>query len=132
LEIDLYEIYPIDEFKERVGRLTNKKRFFSLPDQIEELFDAFKKGEFKGVRIKHIENPCACDVYKLRLPNPDAGAGKSNGYRVIYSVIEEARLVVFLTIYYKKETADVSDQYIAGLIDGFLLGALPLYDEGEE
>ena len=125
MQIDFFEVQPLDEFKKRVERLTKKKRFLSLPNQIGDLFDAFRKGEFEGDRIKRVEAPIAYDVYKLRLPNPDANAGKSNGYRVIYLVVTEVRIVVFLTIYYKKEEADVSDQYIDGLIDGCILDMIP-------
>ena len=124
MQIDIFEVKETPDFGKRFERLTKKKRFFSLPAQIGELFDAFRKGEFQGERTKHIEAPVTYDVYKLRLPNPDTNAGKSNGYRVIYVVVTEARLVVFLTMYYKKEEADVSDQYIEGLIDGYVLDML--------
>jgi len=77
--IDFYEVQETSDFSKRFDRLTKKKRFFSLPAQIEELFVAFRKGEFDGEQIKHAESPVAYDVYKLRLPNPDANAGKSNG-----------------------------------------------------
>jgi mRNA-degrading endonuclease RelE of RelBE toxin-antitoxin system len=129
MRTDIFEVYPLDEFRKRAERLTKKKRFLSLPGQIEGLFDAFRKGEFDGERIKHAEHPFAYDVYKLRMPNPDADAGKSNGYRVIYLVVTDLRLVVFLTIYYKKEEADAPDQYISGLIDGCILDMLPDEDD---
>jgi len=125
MRIDIYEVTETHEFGKRFDRLTKRKRFFSLPVQIGDLFVAFQKGEFEGDRIRHSEGPFAYDVYKLRLPNPDTGAGKSNGYRVIYLVATDVRIVVFLTIYYKKEEADVSDQYIDGLIDGCLLDMVP-------
>jgi len=125
VNIDFFEVRELDDFDKRFSRLTKKKRFFSLPGQVRELYHAFQRGEFEGERIRHIDKPLACDVYKLRLPNPDANAGKSNGYRVIYLVITEARIVVFLTIYYKKEQADVPDSYISGLIDGCFLDLLP-------
>ena len=125
MQIDFFEVYPTDEFKKRVDRLTKKKHFLTLPKQVKELFDAFRKGEFEGERINDAEKPIAYDVYKLRLPNPDANAGKSSGYRVIYMVVTAVRVVVFLTIYYKKEEATVADNYIEGLIDGCVLGMTP-------
>ena len=129
MKIDVYEIQETPDFGKQFNRFVRKKHFLSLPAQIGDLFDAFRKGEFEGERIKHVEAPIAYDVYKLRLPNPDADAGKSNGYRVIYVVVTEVRLVVFLTIYYKKEDADVSDLYIDGLIDGCVLDMIPEDEE---
>ena len=105
--------------------MVRKKRFLSLPAQIKDLTEKFSRGEFEGDRITHSDFPTPHDVYKLRLPNPDAGVGKSNGYRVIYTVVTEFKLVVFLTIYYKKEDEAVSDAYVNGLIDGYFLHSLP-------
>ena len=128
MKIDIYEVQETDDFGKRFNRLTKKKRFFSLPGQIGELIEAFRKGDFEGERIRYMDSPIKCEVYKLRLPNPDTNAGKSNGYRVIYLVATEARIVAFMTIYYKKEEPDVPDSYIDGLIDGFLLDLLPEED----
>ena len=130
MKIDFYEVAETPDFDKQFSRLTKKKRFLSLPNQIKELFEAFQKGEFTGERIKHVESPIVYDVYKVRLSNPDANVGKSGGYRVIYVVVTEVRLVVFLTIYYKKEKADVSDPYIEGLIDGYVLNMIPEDEPG--
>ena len=125
MQIEFFEIRALDEFRNQVERLTKKKRFLSLPSQVSELFEKFKRGEIEGDRIKHLTTPVACDVYKLRLPNPDANVGKSGGYRVIYLVVTEAKIVVFMTIYYKKEHSDLPDAYIDELVDGCLLNLLP-------
>ena len=125
MQIEFYEIRALDEFKNQVERLTKKKRFFSLPSQVNELFEKFKRGEIEGERIKHLKTPVVCDIYKLRLPNPDANVGKSGGYRVIFLIVTEAKIVVFMAIYYKKEYTDLPDAYINGLIDGCLLSLLP-------
>ena len=121
MKLNVYEVNPLDDFDKEVGRLTRKKKFFTLPKQIKELTIKAAKGEFEGTLIKHSDNPTPYDVYKLRLPNPDADAGKSDGYRVIYMVVTQDKIVVLLTIYYKKETESVSDTYISGLIDGYWL-----------
>ena len=125
MQIVAYEIRESADFSARFERLTKKKRFFTLPDQIEEATTAFMKGEFEGDLIRHSDFPVPHDVYKLRLPNPDANTGKSGGYRVLYMVATKKRLVFFMTIYYKKEEADLPDRYIEGLIDGCLLEMLP-------
>ncbi|GHV43704.1 hypothetical protein FACS189490_13920 [Clostridia bacterium] len=121
MDFDFYEIDIYDEFKKNVKRLTIKKHFFSLPAQIEELKSKLTVGDFDEPPIFHRIEPYSCDVYKVRLPNPDTNQGKSNGYRVIYAVITEIKIVVFLAIYYKKEHESLTDTYISGLIDGYFL-----------
>jgi mRNA-degrading endonuclease RelE of RelBE toxin-antitoxin system len=66
------------------------------------------------------------------MPNPDADAGKSNGYRLIYLIVSGDSLVVLLAIYYKKETAAVSDSYIKDLADGYFLSLLPETDDTDD
>ena len=46
--------------------------------------------------------------------------GKSNGYRVIYAVAIERKLVTILSVYYKKETATVSDHDIRLMLNSFI------------
>ena len=118
-----YEVTTVTDFDREQKRFVKKKKFFSLPDQIDELIENFEKGTFEGDKYKHIDKPTPCDVYKLRLPNPDTGAGKSNGYRVFYMVVTEKKIVVFLVIYYKKEVATITDTYVNGLIDGYFINA---------
>jgi mRNA-degrading endonuclease RelE of RelBE toxin-antitoxin system len=119
----IYEIENHAEFDREQKRFVKKKKFFTLPEQIDDLVEKFEKGEFEGDKITHSDEPTPYDVYKLRLPNLDTGVGKSNGYRVMYMVVTEKKIVVFLVIYYKKETPTVSDGYIKGLIDGYFLNA---------
>ena len=125
MNVEAFEIRQDSDFTKNVERFLIKKKFQHLPKQIQELTDKFRRGEFEGDKITHNDLPPPYDVYKLRLPNPDTNVGKSNGYRVIYMVITEKKIVVFLTIYYKKEDATVPDKYIDGLIDGYLLNLLP-------
>lgn len=82
----------------------------------------------EGNHIAHSDLPTPYDVYKVRLPNLDTNKGKSNGYRVVYIVITERKVVVLLTIYYKKEQATAPNNYINGLIDGYFLSMLPEED----
>jgi mRNA-degrading endonuclease RelE of RelBE toxin-antitoxin system len=126
-----YEIDTIARFDREVKRFVKKKKFFALNDQLDELVEKAEKGEFEGKITKRGENPVPHNIYKLRLPNPDANAGKSDGYRVIYMVVTEKKIVVFLVIYYKKETETVDDSYIDGLISGYLMGLSEDNDDDE-
>ena len=100
----------------------------SLPEQIRDLEKKFRRGEFEGDKMTHQDEPTPYDVYKVRLANPDANVGKSDGYRVVYLVRTEHKIVVLLTMYYKKEEEAVSDSYVFGLIDGYFLHTLPEED----
>ena len=120
MKIDFLEVQP--EKVEKIGdRLLKSRGLKALqPSQISELFDAFVNGEFEGKKIKSAKEPIAYDIYKLQLPNPDAGDERSNEHRVIYLLITAVKIVVLMAIYYKKEELAVSDDYIDGIIDGFL------------
>jgi mRNA-degrading endonuclease RelE of RelBE toxin-antitoxin system len=121
------------DFPKQFRRFTRKKKFHSLPDQIDEIIENFEKGnftgDFDGDEILRVEAPVPYSIYKLRLPNPDANAGKSNGYRLIYLMVSNDNLVVLLAIYYKKEIEDFSDNYVKDLADGYFLSLLPETDD---
>ncbi|MCL2485908.1 MAG: type II toxin-antitoxin system RelE/ParE family toxin [Endomicrobia bacterium] len=123
--VEVYEVQYLNDFDKSFERLSKKKKFKILPKQINELINDLEQGKFEGDKITHTDEPTPYDVYKIRLPNLDTSVGKSNGYRVIYMVVTESKIVVFLTIYYKKEQPTVSDVYIKGLIDGYFLNSLP-------
>ena len=123
-ETVVYQVDVGEDFQKELRRFAKKKKFRTLPDQIEELIIKFKRGEFEGDKITHSDLPASHDIYKLRLPNPDTNVGKSNGYRVIYMIVSEIKIVVLLTIYYKKEQVEISDNYINALIDGYFLSLM--------
>ena len=128
---DLYMIVKAVDFEKNFMRFIKKKGFKTLSSQIKELSDKLNRGEFEGDKITHRDEPTPYDVYKLRLPIPDIKVGKSNGYRVIYMVVTETKIVVLLIIYYKKEQPAVSETYIKGLIDGYFLNSMAEEDEDE-
>ena len=117
-EIVSYEIRYEPPFKNAANRFVRKKRFRSLPAQISEFAKELEQGRFTGDRFIHSDDP-PYDVYKKRLPNPDANAGASNGYRVIYIAEHANRIIGLLAIYYKKEQEILAETYIEWLIEGF-------------
>ena len=130
-KIECYALQELVDYTKNVHRLVKKKKFVTLPYQLQELETTLSSGTFPGTLISRMDSPTPHEVYKLRLPNPDAKAGKSSGYRVYYFVVTEQRIVVLTTIYYKKEDEAVTDTFVNGLIVGYFLNALP-YDEDEE
>jgi len=121
----------LSEFDKELERFVRKKKFKKLPAQVDELEKQLQDGKIPGKFIRRAEEPEPYEVYKLRLPNPDANAGKSDGYRIYYLVVTAWRIIVLMTVYYKKEQETVSDAYIDGLIDGFFFDAMP-YEETDE
>ena len=130
-KIEFYEVEREPDFSKGIKRLTKKNRFISLPGQALKLEEELSKGNFIGDLIRRSDTPEPYELYKLRLPNLDAVADKSSGYRVYYIVVTERQIVVLLTIYYKKEDETVTDTYINGLIAGYFLDALPYEDDME-
>jgi len=129
-EVDVFEVEQTDDFKADIRRFIKKKRFVNLPAQIQELVCGLKKGDFPGVVTKRADFPIKHEIYKLRLPNKDTNEGKSNGYRVYYSVMLDDELVLLVTIYYKKEIGSISENFIDGLINGYLFAQRDTGEEG--
>ena len=124
-ELQAYTVEETEVFDKSVVRFVKKKKFKKLPDQIENLVNDLEQGNFSGDLITRHNAPPPYEVYKKRLPNEDTQTGASGGYRVIYLVATQNRVVGLLEIYYKKEIESLPDAYIQGLIDGFLLTLLP-------
>ena len=120
-----YTVEETEDFDKSVVRFIKKKKFKKLPDQIEELVNELEQGNFSGDLLTRHDSPPQYEVYKKRLPNEDTNTGVLDGYRVIYLVATQNKVVGLLAIYYKKETEALPDNYIQGLIDGFLLTILP-------
>ena len=56
-----------------------------------------------------------CDLFKVRIKNSDARRGKSGGYRIIYYLKTEDRILL-VTIHSKSDKADVPAAEIRELI----------------
>ena len=99
-----------DEFKRQAKRLD--KRYRSLPDDIDWLQNELKNNPNLGVSLGGGKR-------KIRLASKSKGGGKSGGLRVIsLNVVVDVvdTCVNLLTIYDKKEIANVSDKYIDSII----------------
>ena len=132
LEVFEYFVDSRPDFQREVKRLIRKKKFNTLQKQIDELMSDLERGQFNGTCLTVSDVPVPHKIYKLRLPNPDAGVGKSDGYRVVYVVITEHKIVVLLTIYYKKEQATITDHEIKLLLEGYLMSLLIEESDDEE
>ena len=77
--------------------------------------EQLKQGDLPGDKIPNV----GYDVYKVRLPNPDAKRGKRSGFRTIY-YIREADFIALITLYSKTEREDISPEKIKALIEKYM------------
>jgi mRNA-degrading endonuclease RelE of RelBE toxin-antitoxin system len=117
----LYEVEYYPDFEKGFKRYFKKKRFIHLPAQIRELVEELEHGQFSGSLLFREDEPEPYEVYKKRLPNPDANKGESHGYRVVYLARHQNKLVAMITIYYKGDKETVPDSYIRGWVDAILM-----------
>jgi hypothetical protein len=119
-DVKIYDVVIGDDSDKEIRRLVRKKGFKSLPKQIYDLADDIEKGELKGDVVLSYAEPTKIDVYKMRLPAPEANAGKSDGFRVVYAVAISRKLAYILTVYYKKKKPIVSDHEIRAMVNAFI------------
>lgn len=54
--------------------------------------------------------------FNENVANSNTGAGKSNGYRLIYYVVKDDKEIYLLTIYYKKDNKEIPSNFDIALI----------------
>ena len=113
----------ISTFRERLSALLKVKRgvYSAAPQSI---CDAFKNASIEQIRQNRdmvlLKNDTV--VIKLRLQDKKQHLSKSEGYRLIYLVLKERPIVVFLDIYPKRgplQQLDIGDNEINRLVQGF-------------
>lgn len=120
--IEIYEIKPTNQFNSDIKYYIKKKKFTLILKDIEPILNDLEKGIFKGVIIKELKLDVDNRTYKVRVANSNTKKGESNGYRLIYYVQENDKLVFLLTLYYKKDDNKIpSDREIAGLVSNILI-----------
>lgn len=110
----------ISTFRERLSALMKVKRgVYSVAPQ--SICDAFKDASIEQIRQNRdmvlMKNDSV--VIKLRLQDKKQHLSKSDGYRLIYLVLKERPIVVFLDIYPKRgplQQLDIEDDEINRLV----------------
>ena len=92
-----------------------RKKYPHVTEQVQILIRELEQGKTPGDQVQGT----GYTAYKTRLANPDAGKGKSGGYRVIY-YIRTADRIIALLIYSKSDQVDVSIHEIKQLIEDYL------------
>ena len=94
------EIFITSVFEKSVKRLA--KRFRSMKDTYKQILRDLQGNTPIGEEIQGHHN-----FYKARYPNPEAGRGKSRGFRVIYFWNREKKIIILVDIYSKTDQIDV-------------------------
>ena len=76
-----------------------------------------EQGELLGDPYDGLGLPSNEDIYKLRIPNPDAGKGLSGGFRVIYYVVRDIQYIDLLVIYSKLEIDNIAQSEILKILN---------------
>ena len=121
--IPIYEIEVTNKFEDDIKYYIKKKKFTRIIKDIQPILNDLENGVFKGNIIAKLKLDAENKTYKVRAANSNTNKGESNGYRLIYYVQEEDKLVFLLTIYYKKEDKKIpNDMEIARLVSDILEG----------
>lgn len=115
--IFVYELEPTDKFNDDMEYYIKKRKFRNIGKDISDILNDLKLGIFHGDVIGDLKLECDSKTYKIRAVNSDTKQGKSNGYRLIYYVENEDKIVFLVTIYYKKDDIRIpSDSEITKII----------------
>lgn len=90
------------------------KQYRGVRKQVDAFIQQLEADDRPGDQIPGV----GYEVYKVRLPNPDAQRGKSGGFRVIYYV-QLADKVLLLIIYSKTQTDDIPVERLREIIENF-------------
>ena len=85
-------IYLTSRFKKDLSKLA--KRFRSIRQDLAPLIDQLQGGETPGDLISGVKY----QIFKVRLKNSDIQKGKSAGYRFLYYVKKETKIVLWQSV----------------------------------
>ena len=117
-----FDVMPTAKFESDVVFYMKKKKYTHIIDDIKTVKVELEQGNFIGEEIPNLKLESGGHTYKVRAANTDMKVGKSNGYRIIYYVIMDNKVVYLLTIYSKKDDDKVlSNKKIVELIANYCL-----------
>ena len=85
-------IYLTSRFKKDLSKLA--KRFRSIRQDLAPLIDQLQGWETPGDLISGVKY----QIFKVRLKNSDIQKGKSAGYRILYYVKKETKIVLWQSV----------------------------------
>ena len=116
-KVECFEIYPTENFNKDIKYYTKKKKYKKIFKDIQPILEDLEQGKFVGDEIADLKIGNDNKTYKVRAVNSDTNEGKSNGYRVIYYVEIENKVIFLMTVYHKKDEERIpSKKEISDLI----------------
>ena len=103
------EIVYTTEFKRHLRLLS--RRYRSIKKDLVPIIEQIQQGEQPGDKIPGV----GYQVYKVRIKNSDINKGKSAGYRMIYYLETEDK-VILISLYSKSDQSDISPDKIIRVI----------------
>jgi len=116
-----YEVIITNQFEEDIKYYKRKKKFTHIEDDLDKIISELERGNLLGDEIKGLKLPQNEATYKVRAINSNTNSGKSNGYRLIYYVIKNDRVIFLLTVYYKKDKEKITNEEIIELINEYCI-----------
>ena len=103
------EVKFTPEFKRNLRVLARKYRH--IQTDVQPVIDQIQAGIFIGDQVPGT----GFTIYKVRLQNTDIQKGKRSGYRLIYYLASDTRIIL-VTIYSKTEQSDISAEQIRRIL----------------
>ena len=117
-----FDVRQTAKFESDVVFYLKKKKYTHIIDDINTVKIELEQGNFLGDEIPNLKLESGGHTYKVRAANTDMKVGKSNGYRIVYYVVMDDKVVYLLTIYSKKDDDMVlSNKEIVELIAKYCL-----------
>ena len=106
--VDLcYTVVLTPKFVKDLEYYEKRKKFKHVTSDVDDVVGELESGNLVGDVIPGLKIPNDNHTYKMRVANTDTKVGKSNGYRIIYYVIKDDKVVYLVTIYYKKDENNI-------------------------
>lgn len=112
-----YQVLDVPAFENDLIKIARK--YPSVIDEIDNLFEQFEKGNLEGNRVPGLKLK-GNRVFKTRMANPDANKGKSGGFRVIWYLVTANNDIYPITTYSKSDKVDIKRSKISRLINSRL------------
>lgn len=104
-ESGLIQVEATSRFQRKVKSLA--KEYRSIQADVSPIIKQLEAGEHPGDQVPDI----GYEVYKVRIKNSDIQKGKSRGYRLLYYIKTNTRIIL-LTLYAKSEQVDITAQVL--------------------
>ncbi len=104
------------EFKRNLRSLAKKYRH--IRSDVQPVIDQIREGNFVGDQIPKTGEH---SIFKVRVRNKDIRKGKSAGYRLIYYVETEIK-VILITIFSKTEQSDINPNQMRQILKNYESG----------